>query len=187
MQTGWQTLDGKRYYFGTDGIARTGIQTVDGKQYCFASDGSMQTGFQAVGSQKYYFGTDGAMLTGWQTIGSQKYYFLENGNMATGTVTIDGKKYTFNADGTQKKIKICLDAGHYGKYNRSPVNGTYFESDMSWKLHLKLKSALEARGMEVITTRTTQAGDLGLEARGKKSAGCDLFLSLHSNACNSAP
>lgn len=186
MQTGWQTLDGKRYYFGTDGIARTGIQTVDGKQYCFASDGSMQTGFQAVGSQKYYFGTDGAMLTGWQTIGSQKYYFLENGNMATGTVTIDGKKYTFNADGTQKKIKICLDAGHYGKYNRSPVNGTYYESDMSWKLHLKLKSALEARGMEVITTRTTQAGDLGLEARGKKSAGCDLFLSLHSNACNSA-
>ena len=101
-------------------------------------------------------------------------------------VDIDGKKYTFNADGTQKKIKICLDAGHYGKYNRSPVNGTYFESDMSWKLHLKLKSALEARGMEVITTRTTQAGDLGLEARGKKSAGCDLFLSLHSNACNSA-
>ena len=40
--------------------------------------------------------------------------------------------------------------------------------------------------MEVTTTRTTQAGDLGLEARGKKSAGCDLFLSLHSNACNSA-
>lgn len=126
------------------------------------------------------------MLTGWQTISDQRYYFLENGNMATGTVTIDGKKYTFNADGTQKKIKICLDAGHYGKYNRSPVNGTYYESDMSWKLHLKLKSALEARGMEVITTRTTQAGDLGLEARGKKSAGCDLFLSLHSNACNSA-
>ena len=62
------------------------------------------------------------------------------------------------------------------------MNGTYYESDMSWKLHLKLKSALEARGMEVITTRTTQAGDLGLEARGKKSAGCDLFLSLHSNA-----
>ena len=57
---------------------------------------------------------------------------------------------------------------------------------MSWRLHLKLKSALEARGMEVITTRPTQAGDLGLETRGKTSAGCDLFLSLHSNACGNS-
>lgn len=32
-------------------------------------------------------------------------------------------------------IKICLDAGHYGKYNRSPAVKTYYESDMNWKLH----------------------------------------------------
>jgi hypothetical protein len=37
------------------------------------------------------------------------------------------------------KIKICLDAGHYGKYNQSPVVNKYYESDMAWKLHLKLK------------------------------------------------
>ena len=146
----------------------------------------MQTGFQNVGGKKYYFGTDGVMKTGWQTFGSQKYYFNADGTMVTGEKIIDGKKYRFNADGTQKKIKICLDAGHYGKYNRSPVNGAYYESDMSWRLHLKLKSALEARGMEVITTRPTQAGDLGLETRGKTSAGCDLFLSLHSNACGNS-
>lgn len=186
MQTGLQEIDGKQYYFDSSGVMQTGLQTVDGRQYCFASDGSMLTGFQTAGGKKLYFGADGTMQTGWQTIGSQKYYFGSDGAMVTGKVTIDGKSYQFNADGTLKKIRICLDAGHYGKYNRSPVNGTYYESDMSWKLHLKLKSALEARGMEIVTTRPAQAGDMGLEARGKVSAGCDLFLSLHSNACNNA-
>lgn len=81
-------------------------------------------------------------------------------------------------------MKICLDAGHYGKYNQSPVNAAYWESDFSWKFHLLLKTALEGYGIEVVTTRTAQAADLKLELRGQKSAGCDLFLSIHSNACS---
>lgn len=83
------------------------------------------------------------------------------------------------------KIRICLDAGHYGKYNRSPANKNYYESDMSWKLHLLLKKHLETYGIEVITTRPEQAKDLALLTRGKKSKGCDLFISLHSNAVGS--
>ena len=34
---------------------------------------------------------------------------------------------------TMKEIKIMLDAGHYGKYNRSPVVPAYYESDFSFK------------------------------------------------------
>lgn len=83
------------------------------------------------------------------------------------------------------KPKICLDAGHYGKYNRSPAIKSYYESDMNWKLHLLLKTELENLGFEVITTRAAQNKDLGLSARGKKSKGCKLFLSLHSNALDS--
>lgn len=79
-------------------------------------------------------------------------------------------------------IKICLDAGHYGKYNRSPAVKTYYESEMNWKLHLLLKKYLEQYGFQVITTRADQSKDLGLTARGKASKGCDLFISLHSNA-----
>lgn len=81
-------------------------------------------------------------------------------------------------------MKICLDAGHYGKYNQSPVNKAYWESDFTWKFHLLLKQELERYGVEVITTRQSQAKDLGLEARGRAAKGCDLFLSIHSNACN---
>lgn len=82
-------------------------------------------------------------------------------------------------------IKICLDAGHYGKYNRSPANKNYYESDMAWKLHLLLKKYLEQYGIKVSQTRTNQATDKELTARGKASKGCDLFLSIHSNAVGS--
>lgn len=82
-------------------------------------------------------------------------------------------------------MKICLDAGHYGKYNRSPVVGEYYESNFTWRFHLMLKKALEAYGIEVIKTRTVQSADMGLYTRGQKAKGCDLFISVHSNACNS--
>lgn len=82
--------------------------------------------------------------------------------------------------------RIMLDAGHYGKYNRSPAVPTYYESDMAWKLHNKLKAELEAYGIEVAVTRTSQARDLEVYARGTKARGYDMFISLHSNAVGSA-
>ena len=79
-------------------------------------------------------------------------------------------------------IKICLDAGHFAKYNRSPAIPEYYESDMNWKLHLLLKKYLEQYGVEVICTRKDQAKDMGLTDRGQAAKGCNLLLSIHSNA-----
>lgn len=81
-------------------------------------------------------------------------------------------------------MKICLEAGHYGKYNRSKVVPEYYESEMNWKLHNYLATELEGYGVTVVKTRADQAKDLGLTARGKKAKGCDLFLSIHSNAAD---
>lgn len=81
--------------------------------------------------------------------------------------------------------KICLDAGHYGKYNKCPKIPEYYESVMVWKLHLMQKKYLEELGATVITTRSNQGKDLALSSRGKTSAGCDLFISNHSNAVGS--
>ena len=77
---------------------------------------------------------------------------------------------------------VCLDAGHYGKYNRSRVVPEYYESDMNWKLHLMLEEELEKYGIQVQLTRVDQAKDMGLKDRGRNSKGCDLLLSIHSNA-----
>lgn len=83
-------------------------------------------------------------------------------------------------------VKICLDAGHYGKYNQSPCNKAYYESEAMWKLteHLK-EELLTYKDCEVITTRTDQTKDLALYSRGQKAKGCDLFISNHSNAVGS--
>lgn len=80
---------------------------------------------------------------------------------------------------------ICLDAGHYGLYNRSPGVKDYYESNMTWKLHLYLKQELENYGFNVITTRENQETDKNLIERGQTSAGCDLLISIHSNAVGS--
>lgn len=77
---------------------------------------------------------------------------------------------------------ICIDAGHYGKYNRCPAIPEYYESDMAWKLHILLKNYLEQMGATVIVTRPNQSVDKALKARGMTAEGCDLFISLHSNA-----
>ena len=47
--TGWQTLDGKVYFFNADGNKVTGEQVIQGAKYAFASDGSLVTGTGALG------------------------------------------------------------------------------------------------------------------------------------------
>ena len=82
-------------------------------------------------------------------------------------------------------MRICLDAGHYGKRNQSPAVKEYYESWVMWDLHLLLKEELEKYGFTVVTTRKEQSKDLALTSRGSLSKMSDLFLSLHSNAVGS--
>lgn len=82
-------------------------------------------------------------------------------------------------------MRICLDAGHYGKYNKSPADKRYYESEIMWKLHLLQKKYLEEYGIEVVLTREELDTDRGLYDRGAASKGCALFLSDHSNAVGS--
>lgn len=85
---------------------------------------------------------------------------------------------------TTKKIKVHLDPGHYSsKYNQSPVIKTYYESAMNFKLTGYLKSELEALGIEVTVSRTDINANPSLYDRGYGAKGCNLFLSIHSNAC----
>lgn len=82
------------------------------------------------------------------------------------------------------KKRICLDPGHYGtKYNKGAVSG-YYESAIVWKLTYMEKEILESMGIEVVVTRNNITKDLDLISRGKKAAGCDLFVSNHTNSCD---
>lgn len=86
-------------------------------------------------------------------------------------------------------LKIMLDPGH-GQYgNRSPLDSSFYEGTNNYKFALVLKEALLAyEGVEVLMTRNNISEDPSLSDRGAMAVknGCDVFLSLHSNA-SSAP
>ena len=82
-----------------------------------------------------------------------------------------------------KQAKICLDPGHdRANYNRSPVVPEYCEGQRMWDLAVLLKAELENRGLGVVMTKSNVNQTVSLNARGKASKGCDLLLSLHSDA-----
>lgn len=81
-------------------------------------------------------------------------------------------------------FKVCLDAGHYGNYNRSPKNANYWESVQMLKLTKYQKEYLEEyKNVEVVLTRKGTE-DIALYTRGTMAKGCNLFISNHSNACD---
>lgn len=85
--------------------------------------------------------------------------------------------------GNSVMLKVMLDAGHDGQRNQSPVFPAYNEASMAWKLQNFLMGELEAYGVKVSTTRTSQNQVMDVVVRGKMAKGYDLFISLHSNAC----
>lgn len=126
-QTGWQTINGKRYYFSTKNNAMlTGVQKIGNKYYLLDSrtgalkdtytglykqgsstyyfkSGSIQTGWQNMKEGKRYFSVNsGKMLTGLQKIGNDNYYFNSKGILQTGTFNVDA--YTYETD-TKGRIK----------------------------------------------------------------------------------
>ena len=77
---------------------------------------------------------------------------------------------------------VCLDAGHFGKQNRSSVVPDFYESQINWKLQDLLSDCLEDCGIKVVKTRLDPTKDLELTMRGRQAKNCDLFISLHVNA-----
>ncbi|MCL2636978.1 MAG: N-acetylmuramoyl-L-alanine amidase [Oscillospiraceae bacterium] len=83
-----------------------------------------------------------------------------------------------------KKIKITLDPGHGEFGNPYPYTKGYFEGTQMWKLAGFLKTELEKRGFEVVTTRPRIIDNPTVDNRGRLAGQNDsvLMLSLHSNA-----
>lgn len=82
-------------------------------------------------------------------------------------------------------MKICLDPGHTKGYNTG-VNKNYREGTAMHTLAMKLKTELEQYdGVEVVVTRTlTENPTLDERAKLARSRGCDVLLSLHTNAAS---
>ena len=100
--TGWQTIDGKTYYYGSNGKKVTGTPVIDGKKYWFDENGVQKTGWLYLLDWKMYFEPEtGAAKIGMADIGGKRYLFNDDGIMQAyaGTTVVNGKKYWFSDDG----------------------------------------------------------------------------------------
>lgn len=99
MATHWLELDGKRYHLGQDGTLDTHWFIVDGSRYYADGTGVVQTGWQDIEFQRYYLEDDGKAHTGWMEWQDHTYYFGPDGAMALGFTSIEDKGYYFGDNG----------------------------------------------------------------------------------------
>ena len=101
----WLPLDGKWYYFGTDGWMKRGWQWVGNNCYFFYDDGSMAVdtwidGYYVDGTGVWVQNLQGAVETGWVDYGNGQWAYLqEDGSWAYGWKEIDGEWFYFDNEG----------------------------------------------------------------------------------------
>ena len=101
MQTGWVTVDGKKYYLDpSTGLRTIGLKEIDGKSYYFVETNNAgylwTSGWKEFDGNYRYFDKDGIMKTGWLTVDGKKYYLDKSTGLRTiGLKKISKKTYYF--------------------------------------------------------------------------------------------
>lgn len=105
MTQGWTRNDtGHWLYYKEGKVLPGGWQTVDGRNYYFNADGVMHEGWKqnpSTGKWFYYTNEELAVI-GWKEIAGKWYYFNADGTMAVNT-KIDG--WYIGADGQGRKVQ----------------------------------------------------------------------------------
>lgn len=82
-------------------------------------------------------------------------------------------------------MRVALDPGHFQGHNVG-CDKAYAEGTRMFLYANLLADRLRDRGIEVVLTRQKAEDNPSLTARGKLAQGCDMFLSLHSNAASAS-
>ena len=82
--------------------------------------------------------------------------------------------------------KICIDAGH-GGHDPGAVNGSIYEKNIALSIALLLDEKLRKQGFNTVLTRDNdEFVELTDRCKIANKNKCDLFISIHLNAGNSA-
>lgn len=142
MVTGWQTIEGKSYYFASTGemAANKWVKYVRGSssvdwRYAGANGALLRNEWLKDGGSWYYFGSDLDMVTGFEQIQDQSYYFSDSGIMKANKWVKRYNDYRYyGASGAMLKNEWLKDGGSWyflnsngnmvtGKYR---INGSYY-------------------------------------------------------------
>lgn len=97
-------------YYGKDGAALTGWQTIDGKDYYFRDSGNLETGRFVIGDRAYNADDNGVVADRKSEPAyrnrivydkGDNYYYNDKGEKVTGFQEVDGKVLYFDAEGKQ--------------------------------------------------------------------------------------
>ena len=112
---GWQTIQGKRYYYTPQGKKVTGWLKYRGKKYYLDADGVMLLKWQIIDGEYYYFSNGrkqyGAALKGWQHLSKKDFYLSEkNGKLKLGWFSVGNRQYyATTGEGIYKGIRDIGD------------------------------------------------------------------------------
>ncbi|MCB6201567.1 L,D-transpeptidase family protein [Extibacter muris] len=120
FRVGWLSFGNIYYYCGRDGAVVTGFQNINGKRYFFDSNGERQYGWIVTGGKKYYGMPDGSLNTGWLWFGKTRYYCDNTGAIVTGPYGVGGKAYYFNDEGLQRPAPAGWQTINGKKYYGMP-------------------------------------------------------------------
>ncbi len=91
---GWQSLgSNKKFYLNKDGSVTQGWQHIDNEDY-YARANFMLEGFQNIDGKTYFFGLGSArLLRGWQGLNNKKFYLNKDGSVTQGWQHINNEDY----------------------------------------------------------------------------------------------
>lgn len=110
---GWSSIDGKWYFFNSDGYMKTGWVSDKGTWYYMQPSGEMKTGWINDGGKWYYAAPSGAMQTGWINDNGTWYFTSETGAMQTGVVEVEGKVYYLSPSGAMATGNVTINGVTY--------------------------------------------------------------------------
>lgn len=154
---GFLELDGKRYYFDTDGYLVTGKFYVEDTQSYYYADqegviqtgsistenafyiadenGCLQTGFVDWEGDSYYFNDNAQLLTGWFKLRDDWYYADYKGVLQKGFVTVGGYRYYLLENGKRVSDSVMEIDGVVYIFNEDgsvDENATAFYPLSTW-------------------------------------------------------
>ena len=139
---GWNTIEGRKYFFDTNGILMEGFQTIGSTLYYLgdfdaeAEEQTDETGFVYVNSKYYYVDEDLKVAVGRVNVDGGDYIFDEDGAMLTGWQQIEDKWYHLGKTPEDKGVnKNCYVDGYYLRTDGSrdeTITGDWYKGDWGW-------------------------------------------------------
>lgn len=186
VATGWQTIEGRRYYFDGNGILKTGFFKIGNNTYYGREGtdlsqypGEVLTGKQIIDDAEYYFGSNYVMYVGWQKVdGVWCFFSMEDDSPARGqkqeslepTVeaswywyTVNGKKYCFRNNTSLLKGWQTINGQ---RYYLDPVTGAATVGTT-----LKIGSYTYCFDSDGVMLKNTIEGGFGYNASGYRVSG----------------